>query len=269
MKLRRAASAALALSLLAPHVALAQDARITPTLSTTMQRVCDVETTRILLMNAGQAAANPQPALETQTGGLQASQTGNGWRFVSTSGGSDGDLTLRFETTADGTVTAATLSGASIDAYSGRPGADVPTLASTMAEDVPERLLLGRTFAVGDSYYPEALRRSLLDRMTKAFDLPVDANGSIDMRYEGEVEFEGRRAWRFAGRITVAGQFPINASGTIVGIDHVTEAVVLHDAETGLVLKYDAQSDDRASLDGRPFRHQKTTNGFTCEIIPQ
>ena len=269
MKLRHVASAALAFGLLAPPGAVAQDGRITPVLSTTMQRVCQVETTRVLLMNAGEAVANPQPTIERQTSSVRASQTDNGWVIVSTSDGPRGDLMLRAEMAADGAVTAATLSGAIIEASSGTPGADIPAATSAMADDVPERLLVGRTFASGDSYYPEALRRSFLDRMAAGLGMPVDLSSSIDMRYEGEVEFEGRRAWRFGGRITGAGQITINARGAAIMFDHVTEAVALHDAETGLLVKYDAEANDRTKLNGRPFRHQRKTDAITCDIIPQ
>ncbi len=269
MKLRDAASAALAFAMLAPQGAGAQDARITPVLSTTMQRVCQVETTRVLLMNAGEMVTSPQPAIEVRPASLRASRSDSGWVLVSTSNGAGGELILRVAAADDGAVTEATLSGASVDVHAGTSGANIPALASAMADDVPERLLLGRTFAAADSYYPEELRRTLLDRMAAGLGMPVDVNGSIDMRYEGEVEFEGRRAWRFAGTITAAGQIPINASGAAIMFDHVTEAVALHDAETGLLLKYDSEANDRTRVNDRPFRHQRKTEAFTCDIIPQ
>lgn len=269
MKFRHVASAALVLGLLAPQVALARDARITPVLSTTMQRVCRVETTRLLLMDAGEAVTSPQPAIEMRSSSLRASRSDNGWVIVSTSSGARGDLILRVEAADDGAVTNATVSGSSIDPHVDTPGADIAGLASAMADDVPERLLLGRAFDAGDSYYPEALRRTLLDRMVAGLGMPVDMNGSIDMRYEGEVEFEGRRAWRFAGRITGAGRIAMNARGSAIAFDHVTEAVALHDVETGLLLKYDAEADDRTAFNERPFRHQRKIEAFTCDIIPQ
>ena len=86
---------------------------------------------------------------------------------------------------------------------------------------------------------------------------------------EGEVEFEGRRAWRFAGPITIAGEFTSNAAGRTVRFDSTSEAVALHDAETGLLLKYDTDAHYRTFVDGTPFLHQRRTQAFTCEIIPQ
>lgn len=270
MKPGRLAFAALVLDLLTPQVAVAQEARITPVLSTTMQRVCQVETTRMRLMNAGQAVEDPQPVIERGSNSFRASRTDDGWALLSSLGGSGGDLTLRVEAAADGAVTAASVSGSLIEAESRRPGSTVPALASAMADDVAERLLVGRAFDPGDSYYPEPLRRSLLQRMVTAMmGLPGDANGSVDIVYEGEVEFEGRRAWRFAGPITIAGEFTSNAAGRTVRFDSTSEAVALHDAETGLLLKYDTDAHYRTFVDGTPFLHQRRTQAFTCEIIPQ
>jgi hypothetical protein len=56
------AFAALVIGLFAPQGAVAQDARIAPVLSTSMQRVCQIETTRTLLMNGGRAVDNPRPS---------------------------------------------------------------------------------------------------------------------------------------------------------------------------------------------------------------
>lgn len=264
------AFAAVLIGLLLPRVAVTQDARITPVLSTTMQRVCQIETTRTLLMNGGLAVNNPEPVIERADGSLRASRAGEGWVFLQISEGAAGDLTLQVETAADGAVTAASLSGSLIEAESRRPGSPVPALASAMADDVAERLLVGRAFDPGDSYYPEPLRRSLLQRMATAMmGLPGDANGTVDILYEGEVEFEGRRAWRFAGPVTMAGQFTSNAAGRTVRFDHTSEAVALHDAETGLLLKYDTDADYRTFVDGAPFLHQRRTQVITCEIIPQ
>ena len=191
MKPSHVVFAALVLALFAPQGAVAQDARIAPVLSTTMQRVCQIETTRTLLMSGGRVVDNPRPVIERATGSLQASRSGDSWVFLQISRGSAGDLTLRAETAADGAVTSATLSGSLIEAEARRPGAPVPALASAMADDVAERLLVGRAFDPGDSYYPEPLRRSLIQRLvTTAMGLPGDANGSVDIFYEGEVELD-------------------------------------------------------------------------------
>lgn len=264
MKLRHTAYTALVASLLLSQGAVAEDARATPILSTTMQRICQGDTTRVVLRERGQAVADARPTIERQTHYLRASRTSDGWAFEHSVITPSDAVTLRFETAPDGAVTTAALSGPSVDV---RPRNQIHALAIATAEDVPERLILGRSFAVGDDYYPEDLQRNLLNRVGSGMGLPFALNGQNDMRYEGQVDFEGRRAWRFAGRITAHGSGEM--SGASLAVDHVTEAVVLHDAETGLVLKYDTEGDTRVARDGQPFHHLRKTDALTCEIIPQ
>lgn len=264
MKLRHTVYAVLVFGLSLPQGVVAEDTRITPTLSTALQRTCQGEATRVVLMEQGVAVVAALPTIERQTRDFRASRARDGWAFEHSVITPSDEVTLRFETAPDGTVTTAAMSGPSVDAL---PRNQMYALATATAEDVPERLLLGRSFAVGDSYYPEDLQRNLLNRAGVGMGLPFAVNGSIDMRYEGQVEFEGRRAWRFAGRITASGSGEI--SGAVIAVDHGTEAVVLHDAETGLVLKYDTRADTHISRDGRAFRHLRKTDAFTCEIIPQ
>lgn len=258
MKLGPLAPVALLLGLLLPQVAVAQDARITPALSTTMQRTCEVEKSRLLVMARGEVMPDARPTVERQTRGLRVSRTPEGRLFEHTVTWPQGDVLLRFESTPNGAVTDATLSG---------DPAGSPALARAMAEDVPERLLLGQTFAVGDSYYPEALRRSLIEQMTTGMGLPFAINGLVEITYRGESMREGRRAWRFEGPLTAGGSGEV--AGASLSVAHVTDAVILHDAETGLVLTYETTGDTRVNVDGRPIHHLRITEAFTCEIIPQ
>ncbi len=267
MTLRHIAIAALALAAL-PQAALAQSGRITPVVSTTMQRVCQAEMTSTLLVEGGQAVENPQPAVDPSTRSLRVMRTPGGRLFENTVSSLSGDTVLRFNTSPKGEVADAALSGSAIDAYAAAsPSADLTTLAFAMADDLPERLLLGQSFAVGDSYYPEALRRTLLDRIISGMGLPFAVDGLIDIRYMGEATHEGRPAWRFAGQLTARGSGQLN--GRLVGVDHLTKAEVLHDVETGLVLRYETVADTRVDLDGQPTRHVRTTDAYTCEIVAQ
>jgi hypothetical protein len=261
-------AAALVLGLPLPQAAVAQDGRITPVLSTTMQRICEGETTRAMLMERGEAIPDARPTLEKQTRGLRISALPGGLLFETTVSGPQGDALLRFELAPDGTVTGEAASGPAMDAYvAARPGADLPALVRALAEDTPERLLLGRSFAVGDAYYPENLRRSLVQRMAAGLNLPFAADGADDMAYLGETIHEGRRAWRFGGRITVGGAGDVTAGR--VSVAQATEAAILHDAETGLILSYQTTSESRVDLDGQPFRHLRMTDTMTCDIVPQ
>lgn len=263
MRLRHAVIAALGFAVV-PQAALAQSDRITPVVSTTMQRTCEAETSAVQLVNGGVDIPDARPTVETQTRALKVVRSGDGHLFEQTATGPQGDTALRFRISAAGTVTEASLTGSAFDAYT---GGDLPALASTFAEDVPERLLLGRTFAVGDPYYPEALSRSLFDRMFASMGIPFPVSGSADIQYRGESTHAGRRAWRFAGDITAGGSGDVG--GRPAAFDQVTRVDVLHDVETGLVLRYSATADTKVSVGGRPMGRQRTTDVYDCQIVPQ
>lgn len=267
MKLRHLAVAAFVLAAV-PQAVHAQAARITPALSTTMQRVCDAETTARVLMDGGKEELGAQPSVARQTRGLRVLRDRNGLVFEQTATDDWGDTLLRFVITPTGAVSGAELSGSAMDAYAAAtPDADLPGLAAALAEDVPERLMVGRTLSVGDSYYPESLRRSLIGRVISGMGLPFAVNGSLDIFYRGEVVHEGRRAWRFTGQMAISGAGTID--GRPVAIAQAMDVEILHDAETALVLSYSTKADTRVDLDGRPTRRVRNTEAYTCRIVPQ
>lgn len=267
MSFRHAAVAALLLALL-PEATHAQDARITPVLSTTHERICDGETSNLTLVNAGQEVAGGQPTIEYQTRGLRVTRTTDGYRFLQTVDAPAGDIVLRFNASPSGVASNASLSGSTIEAYAAAsPETNMAELAAAYADDVPERLLVGQSFAVGDSYYPADLQRSLISRMLDTMGLPFPADGSIDLRYRGEVMHQGRRAWRFTGPMTLRGAGELD--GQPVSIDQTTRSEVLHDVETGLVIFFKAEVETRLDLNGRPFLAARTTDGYQCRIVPQ
>lgn len=267
MRFRRAVIAVLGLAV-APQAAMAQSGRITPVVSTTMQRACEAETSTVQLMSGGVETPDARPTGETQTRALKIVRSGDGHLFEQRVTSPQGDAVLRFRTSATGAVTEASLTGSSVDAYTAAAtGVDLPALASTAAEDFPERLLLGRTFAVGDPYYPEALARSLADRMFASMGMPFPISGSTDIQYRGETAHAGRRVWRFSGDITAGGSGDFG--GRPVAVDQVMLVDVLHDAETGLVLRYSATADTKLTLGGQPMGRQRTTEVYDCQIVPQ
>lgn len=267
MSFRHAAVAALLLGLM-PQTAHAQGARITPVMSTAHERICDGETSTVTLVNAGQEVVGGQPVIENQTRGLRVTRTPDGYLFEQTVDAPTGDLLLRFNTSRSGVASRASLSGSTIEAYAAAsPQTNLAELAAAYADDVPERLLVGQSFAVGDSYYPADLQRNLISRMLDTMGLPFPVDGSIDVRYRGEVMHAGRRAWRFTGPMTVRGAGDLN--GQPVSIDQTTRSEILHDAETGLVLAYKAEAETRLDLNGRPFQAARNTDGYQCRIVPQ
>ena len=267
MNVRHAAVAALLLGLV-PQPALAQAGSITPVVSTTMQRNCEAETSAQVLRQGGQEVTGSQPTIERQTRTLRITRAGSGYRFEQNVEAPLGDVVLRFNVAANGAPSGATLSGSSIDAYAAAaPEIDLSELAAAFADDVPERLLIGRTLAVGDTYYPVELQRSLVGRMTTGMGLPFPVDGSIDIRYRGEVMRGGRRAWRFTGEMTMQGAGTL--SGLPVTIAQTTQTEVLHDAETALVLAFNADAETRLDMNGQPFQVSRNTDKYTCAIVPQ
>ncbi len=267
MSFRHAAVAALLLGLI-PQGVHAQAARITPVLSTTHERICEAETSTLTLVNGGQAVVGGQPVIENQTRSLRVIGTPDGYLFEQTVDAPTGDILLRFTASRSGVPSNATLTGSTIDAFAAAsPQTNMTELAAAYADDVPERLLVGQSFAVGDSYYPADLQSSLISRMLDTMGLPFPVDGSIDVRYRGEVMHQGRRAWRFTGPLTVRGSGDLN--GQPVSIDQTTRSEILHDAETGLVLFYKAEAETRFDLNGRPFQAARNTDGYQCRIAPQ
>lgn len=267
MMIRHAAVAALLLAL-APQAAHSQTARITPVLSTTMQRTCVSETSSVQLMNGGREVTDGQPTIENQTRGLRISRNPGGYLFEQTAKAPAGDTLLRFNVTASGATSDATLSGSAIDAYAAAaPHIDLSVLAAAYSEDVPERLLVGRSFAVGESYYPADLQRSLMGRITSSLGLPFPVDGLVDIRYRGEVVHAGRRAWRFSGPMTMQGAGEL--SGQPVSLAQTVQNEVFHDVETGLVLSFRAEAETRLKLGGQPFQAARNTDAYQCRLVPQ
>lgn len=267
MKFRHAAAATLLLGL-APQAAHSQTARIAPVLSTTMQRTCESETSSLQLINGGREVTDGQPTIENQTRVLRVTRIPGGYLFEQTVNAPGGDTLLRFNVTPNGAASDAALSGSAIDAYAvAAPQIDLSVLAAALSEDVPERLLIGRSLAVGDSYYPADLQRSLMGRMTTSLGLPFPVDGFIDIRYRGEVTHAGRRTWRFTGPMTVQGAGNLN--GQPISIAQTTQNEVFHDVETGLVLSFRAEAETRLNLDGQPFQAARNTDAYQCRLIPQ
>jgi hypothetical protein len=264
MKPRHVLLAVLALGLSFPSVSEAQQARISPTLSTSMKRVCDGKTTSLTTMAQGSRVAGPRPEITTSVRGLSVSEASAGRRFEQTVEAPTGDVSLTFVVTPQGRILDAELSGPALAGILPEQRAE---LARNLADDVPEKLLLNRSFVPGSPYYPDDLRDVLIGRMTSAFGLPFPVEGSLDVTYRGEVDRGGRRAWLFEGPMTTAGQGDVGGVELSIAQDALFR--VHHDVETGLVLDYELTTDTRISVDGRPFGAAEVTDAYVCRIVAQ
>lgn len=256
-------AAALLIAALAPQAAIAQTAPIRPVVSTTMQRTCDSQVSVLVRMSNGQEIASPQPVVQTMTRNLRVKRAGTGYLFEQTSTDAATEAMLRFHLSEDGVVSDAELSGT---AFRNVPQLNLSRAAYAWADDLPERLLVGRSFAVGDPYYPEELRRTLLARTIESMGMPLDVEGELTFKYEGETTYEGRPAWRFGGVTNVrsSGVF----EGRQVSATVTTDAEILHDAETALVLRYHSDNTTKIEIDGRLLRIQTNSETYVCRVHP-
>lgn len=261
-------AAAVIAASLAPAAALAQDGRVSPIITTSMQRTCQGESGAHVTFDAsGQRSTEPQRFADTR--GFRAERAGNGYRFVQSVTQPHGETTLTANVAADGAVSGAMLAGAGFDtsvAASPTP-IDVPALAASLAVEIPERLLVNRSFAPGDQYYPPELRDSLISQMTSALGLPFPVTGSINMPFQGQSTIDGHEVWVWEGELTMSGAGLVRDAP--VTLQSVSRVRVVHDAATGLVRTYRTAQDINLQIGGQPFLAQTTFDSYVCQIVPQ
>jgi hypothetical protein len=260
-------AAAFALSF-TPLAASAQ-ARYSPVLSTSMQRSCPGETGMTMLFDAtGQSPLN-QPQITRDARSFRATRDGSSYAFEQAAVSPAGDTILRANVAANGAVSNAQLSGSAFQAAlaASQTPVDVSTLANSLALEIPERLIVGRTFAVGDQYYPEELRHTLVGQMTSAMGVPFPVQGSIDITYRGESTQNGRRVHVFEGALRAEGNGDMQ--GQVVSIRLNGPARIAYDADTGLIVEYSTNQLIELLISGQPFRRIQNHDRYNCTIVPQ
>ncbi len=250
-------------------LAVSAQARYSPVLSTSMQRTCQGEVGMTTLLDAtGQQPLN-QPQILRDTRSFRATRTGDGYAFEQGAVNPAGDTVLRANVGANGAVSNAQLSGSAFQAAlaASQTPVDVPTLAHSLALEIPERLIVGRTFAVGDQYYPEELRHSLIGQMTSAMGLPFPIQGSIDILYSGESTLSGRRVQVFEGTLHMEGSGEMQ--GRVLSINLNGPARISYDSETGLIVEYRTSQEIELLIGGQPFTRTRNHDNYSCTIAPQ
>jgi hypothetical protein len=248
-----------------PQSAAAQDARITPVMSTTTMRSCQSEATTTILVREGQPVANPMPAIEKRRVELGLKPSGDGYAISNVTDSPEGRTGLELTTDATGAIRDARKTGRALEL--GLSATQLSELARTAGEDLPERLLIGRSFMVGDSYYPDALRSTLMRRMVDQIGLPLESEGTLDLTYRGEAEHLGRRVWAFEGPVTLRGEGALQGGVTVL-LQMNGSGRVLHDAETGLVLRYELRMETRIDLDGATVARLEASDVWDCRLVP-
>ena len=251
---------------LAPAGAFAQ--RVTPTLSTTMQRTCQGETGSHVTFDAsGQRPTQPQRFTDTRA--FRAERAGAGYRFVQQATNGAGETVLTANVAADGAVSDAALSGPGFEAALAQSPTqlDVPALAASLAVEIPERLMINRSFAQGDDYYPPDLRDTLVTQMTAAMGLPFPIVGSITIPFQGQTMIDGHSVLVWEGDLTMSGSGPVQ--GGQMALQSNSRVRVVHDAATGLVRSYTTSQTLTVQANGQPFLARTSFDNYVCEITPQ
>ncbi len=265
--MRAMIAAAVLAAALTPGAAFAQQ-RVSSTLSNTMQRTCQGETGSHVTFDAsGQRSTEPQRFTDTRS--FRAERAGNGYRFVQRALNANGETVLTANVAANGAVSEAALSGAGFEAVIAQSATpvDVPALAASLAVEIPERLMVGRSFAMGDDYYPADLRDTLITQMTAAFGLPFPVTGSITMPFQGQQVIDGRQVLVWEGTLTMAGAGDVQ--GRQVSLQSNSRVRVVHDAATALVVSYNTSQTLALQMDAQPFLAQTSFDNYVCQIGPQ
>lgn len=260
-------AAAVFMAAMAPMAVFAQG-RVTPTLSTSMQRTCQGETGSHVTFDAS-GRQSTQPQRFTDTRSFRAERAGDGYRLVQQALQSHGETVLTADVAANGAVSSAMLSGAGFQASLAQSPTpvDVPALAASLAVEIPERLMINRSFAPGEDYYPADLRDTLISQMTAAMGLPFPVSGSITMPFQGQTTIDGNAVLVWEGDLTMSGAGAVQ--DTPVSLQSASRVRVVHDAATGLVRSYMSSQTVNMQVNGQPFLMQNTFDNYVCQIAPQ
>lgn len=267
MRVLISAAGAMALAALAVPQAAAQT--ITPTLSTTMQRVCAAQTTTTNVFDAsGTLPTAPSVVGSTRT--FYATRSGDGYGFVQGAQQATGDITLRANVGANGDVSWAEISGpGAAPIAAAMPPAEFTAMAQTLARDIPERLMVGRTFRPGEQLYPGDLGEQIIGELTRSFGLPFPVTGNVDVPYIGEAtSADGSRVWVWEGRMAMSGSGLVQGRVTL-GLNATFLMRVEHDVETALVRMTSMDGTVSVTANGQRTLETRTVDGFTCRISPQ
>jgi hypothetical protein len=267
MRILISAAGAMALAALVVPQAAAQS--ISPALSTTMQRVCQAQTTTTNVFDAsGTLPTAPQTEGSTRT--FYATRNGNDYRFVQGAQQASGNIELRANVAANGDVSWAEISGPGAAPIAAQMApADFSAMAQTLARDIPERLMVGRTFRPGEQLYPGDLGEQIIADLTRNFGLPFPVTGNVDVPYIGEAtSANGSRVWVWEGRMAMNGSGLVQGRITL-GLNATFLMRVEHDVETALVRMTSMDGTVVVTANGQRTLETRTVDGFTCQISPQ
>lgn len=267
MRVWISAAGAMALAALMAPQAAAQT--ISPALSTTMQRVCQAQTTTTNVYDVS-GTLPTAPEVIGGTRSFRATRNDGGYAFVQGATQPGGDIELRANVSANGDVTWAEIGGPGAALVAAQmPPAALSEMARTLARDIPERLMVGRTFNPGQQLYPGSLGEQILSDLTRSFGLPFPITGNVDVPFVGErASADGSRVWLWEGRMALSGSGLVQGQVTL-GLNATFAMRVEHDVETALVRMTSLDGVVIVTANGQRALESRTVDGFTCQILPQ
>lgn len=133
----------------------------------------------------------------------------------------------------DGAVRAARLSGPGWD-----PDIDNSSIAFGRAGVLPERVVMGRSFRIGDALYTADMLRGdlrIIAHLETGLPTLLALQAESDVRFDGRIPHEGGQALQFAGTMRFTGSLPRADASTQA--DYPADVVMLFDDATGLLLE--------------------------------
>ena len=222
------------LGLLVVAMAPASDAaasRVTPVSGAS--RNCTGEMTFRMVGQPGQPAANEATQSEAMNETLSVHLTGGQYEIRHASTDPEGQTLLIAHIRPDGTVLDATVSGRVATMAGG--GDQLQRLSLLAARMLPERLLMGREFRLGDGLYTDADTQDVLAGLTGALGLPAgfqfEATGTLP--FTGTTGDGASRILNFTGPISAQGSGAIG--GQAMRFEFSGHATTRMDATTGLL----------------------------------
>jgi hypothetical protein len=185
-----------------------------------------------------------------------------GYEFVDGLTDASGERIVRAIVRADGAVSSAAFTRSEVDA-SRRIQHQPDARARRAALAIPERLMLGRSFAVGDQYY----RADYFATLLQAFDFPIPVHGESNVPLRGESVENGARVLIWEGSWRVEGNGDLNGAQIAARADFHTR--VAHDARTGLVREHRLSGVITVTRNGVRWREILYSDEYFCEITPQ
>jgi hypothetical protein len=246
---------------------------VTATLAPGAARACTGQSQVIPIFLKDTPQLPPTQTEEMMQNFSAARAPGGGWLFTQTGRSRMGEVTLTANVGDDGAVTSAQIGGAALSMVAS-PLADADAmneLAMSGARGIPERLLLGRTFKLGDDLFPPGLAQETAESMFAAMGMPPGVESEVAARLPltAIADEDGRRVLRFTGNLTMNATGPAQGmGGQQMNLSLPAQMAVGFDAATGLMRDMSVNGEMTVNVDGQRAAVMRMQQTLACTINP-